>query len=272
MSGWRLPVLTYHAANVAGGDYLGNDHVALAADLAMFARAGWRIVPARWAAEQVACLADRDLRRCVALTCDDGTDLDLRDLDWPGVGRQRSFAGILAEAAGRFPALTPHLTSFVIADPQARAVMDRDCLHGRDWMREWWAEAGPHIEIGCHSWDHNHPALGTTGLDGMPRGDFFVVDNEARADFQIAQALDYIGARIAPARCALFAYPYGHANAFLREDWLPRRGPELGLLGAFGCQGEPAHAGSDRWELPRFVCGWHWKSAEELWALLASCA
>ena len=30
----RVPVLTYHAANVDGDSYAGNDHVALAADLA----------------------------------------------------------------------------------------------------------------------------------------------------------------------------------------------------------------------------------------------
>lgn len=267
---WRLPVLTYHAANVAGVDYAGNDHVALAADLAMFAAEGWRVVPAAWGVEQLLGRAQRDLDRCVALTCDDGTDLDVRDVDWPGQGRQRGFRGLLADAAAANPgAPPPHLTSFVIADPQARARMDVACLHGLGWMSEWWAEAGADLEIGCHSWDHNHDVLPPppAPLAGMARGDFFQVDDEARARFEIDQALDYLDARTAR-RCRLFAYPYGHAGEFLRADYLPRRGEALGLLAAFGVQGEAMHAGSDRWHLPRFVCGWHWKSPAQLRAIL----
>ena len=179
----RVPVLTYHAANVAGDAYAGNDHVALAADLAILAREGWRVVPAAWVAEQRLGLADRDLRRCVALTADDGTVLDIDDVDWPGQGMQRGFLGALDDAAAAHPEFDPHLTSFVIADPDARARMDAGCLPGDGWMGEdWWprAIASGRIEIGCHSWDHNHPVLAPAD-DGMPRGDFFVVDTEARA-------------------------------------------------------------------------------------------
>jgi hypothetical protein len=269
-AGWRLPVLTYHAANVAGAGYAQNDHVALAADLAMFAAEGWRVVPLMWGVEQFLGLADRDLERCVALSCDDGTDLDVRDVDWPGQGPQRGFLGLLADAAAATPGLTPHLTSFVIADPQARARMDAACLHGQGWMSDWWADAAAawDVEIGCHSWDHNHAELDPAPIAGMARGDFFQVDDDARASFEIDQALDYINARIAPRACRLFAYPYGHAGDFLRADYLPRRGTEVGLLAAFGVQGEAMHAGSDRWHLPRYICGWHWKSPAELRRLL----
>jgi hypothetical protein len=268
----RVPVLTYHAANVAGGDYAGNDHVALAADLAMLARDGWRIVPLRWVAEQRLGRAARDLRRCVALSADDGTRLDVDDVDWPGVGPQRGFLGLLHDAAAAHPALAPHLTSFVIADPAARAVLDRDCLPGLGWMGEaWWATAAAsgRIDIGCHSWDHNHAALPAPGAGGMARGDFFQVDDAVRARAQVDRAVEYIDARIAPARCALFAYPYGHAGDYLRGEYLPAHGPRLGLLAAFGVQGEPVHDDSDPWHLPRYVCGWHWKSPGELRALLA---
>lgn len=268
----RVPVLTYHAANVAGADYARNDHVALAADLAMLAARGWRIVPLQWVAEQRLGLAARDLRRCVALSADDGTVLDVADVDWPGQGVQRGFLGCLQDAAAAFPELSPHLTSFVIADPEARALMDRECLPGLDWMGEhWWpaALASGRMHIGCHSWDHNHPVLVAPGADGMARGDFFQVDNEARARSQIDRALAYLAPRLAPQRCRLFAYPYGHAGDYLRGDYLPRHGGSLGLLAAFGVQGEPVHAHSDPWELPRFVCGWHWKSPDELAAILA---
>ena len=199
----RVPVLTYHAANVAGPDYAQNDHVALAADLAMLAAGGWRVVPLQWVVEQRLGLADRDLHRCVALSADDGTVLDVADADWPGQGRQRGFLGCLEDAAAMHPGLSPHLTSFVIADPHARAVLDRECLHGLGWMDEdWWAAAAAsdRLAIGCHSWDHNHPVLAPAD-DGMPRGDFFVVDTEARARAQVDDALAYIDARIAPARC-----------------------------------------------------------------------
>ena len=40
----RIPVLTYHASSVAGEDYLGNDHIALAEDLRMLLRDGWRVI------------------------------------------------------------------------------------------------------------------------------------------------------------------------------------------------------------------------------------
>lgn len=272
---WRVPVLTYHAANVAGDDYVRNDHVALAEDLAMLARDGWRILPLRDVAAASAGTQPADFpRKVVALSCDDGTDLDVVDVDWPGHGPQRGFLTILDDAAEADASVQPTMTSFVIADPAARARMDRDCLFGRDWMREWWAgaTATSRIDIGCHSWDHNHPALDWPAVDGMPRGSFLQVDSEARARFEIDQALDYLNARIAPATCRLFAWPFGQAPAYARDEYLPRHAERLGLLAAFGTQGEPAHGGSPRWELPRFVCGWHWKSPDDLRALLADAA
>ena len=269
---WRVPVLAYHAANVAGDDYAANDHVALAEDLAMLARDGWRIVPLRWVAEQRRGLAHRDLARCVALTADDGTRLDVDDVDWPGHGRQRGFLGVLQDAAAASPGFAPHLTSFVIADPAARARMDIACLPGLDWMGDdWWprAEASGRIDIGCHSWDHNHAALDWPAVDGMPRGDFHQVDNAVRARFEIDQAMEYLDARLA-SPCRTFAWPFGHAPAYVRDEYLPRHGDRLGLLAAFGTQGETAHAGSDPWEMPRYVCGWHWRSPDGLRELLGN--
>lgn len=269
---WKVPVLAYHASNVAGPGYAQNDHVALAADLAMFTRLGWRVVPLAWVVEQRLGLADRDLRHCVALTADDGTVLDVRAVDYPGHGPQPGFLASLEAAADAQPDV--HLTSFVIADPHARALMDRQCLHGLDWMGEdWWARAVAtgRLSIECHSWDHNHPVLETPGPEGMARGDFFQVDSPVRAAWEIDQAVDYLNARTGPARCRYFAYPFGHAPEFLRSDYLPSQGPRLGLQAAFGTQGEAMTSTSDPWCLPRYVCGWHWHSPEELAALLADC-
>ncbi|MFH2078911.1 MAG: polysaccharide deacetylase family protein [Pseudomonadota bacterium] len=274
MSGrdWQVPVLTYHASTVGGPAYAGNDHVAFGSDLATATRLGWRIVPLQWVVEQRLGLADRDLTRCLALSCDDGTVLDVRDVDYPGQGRQRSFLGLLEAQAAQPDA---HLTCFVIASPDARARMDRDCLHGLGWMGEdWWAPAlaGGRIGIGNHSWDHNHPVMAEAGPGGMPRGDFFVVDSDQRAAYEIRQAADYLAARLGPGACPLFAYPYGHAPDFLVHEWFPRHGAGLGLQAAFGTQGGAVGPGSDPWNLPRYVCGLHWSSPEQFEALLAGLA
>lgn len=272
----RIPVLTYHASHVAGDDYASNDHVALAADLAMFTGMGWRVVPLEWVVEQRLGLASRDLTRCLALTCDDGTDLDFRDVDYPGFGQQRGFLGCLsdARAAAEICQPTMHMTAFVIADPDARARMDRECLLGLGWMREeWWARAQSSglMAIESHSWDHNHAILPTPGVDGMQRGDFLQVDSARRAASEIDTAVDYLNRLLAPQKCRFFAYPYGHGNTFLVQEYLPQRGHELGLLAAFGAQGEAVTMTSERWLLPRYVCGWHWRSPDALAGILGDC-
>ena len=270
----RVPVLTYHAGNVAGSDYPVNDHVALQLDLALLSRLGWRVVPLDWVVDQRLGLADRDLHRCVALSCDDGTDLDFRAVEFPGFGVQPGFLPILRRMATEPAATQPHLhmSSFVIADPAARATMDRECLHDLGWMGEhWWSEAARSglMSIQCHSWDHNHPQLGDTGPEGMARGGFLAVDSEARAAFEVDQAVAYLNQRIAPATVRFFGYPFGHVPDFLVHDYFPRHAARLGLLAAFATRAEPVTPGSDPWNLPRYVCGWHWRSPGELEALLA---
>lgn len=267
---WRVPVLTYHAANVAGDDYARNDHVALREDLEMFAREGWHVLSLADVARARLGTRPADFpRRVVALSCDDGTALDAYALEWPGHGLQPGFRGLLDAAEDPGRGFWPTMTTFVIADPVARAKIDAACLFGRGWMDEWWREAQleGRFDIGCHSWDHNHAVLDTPGPDGMPRGDFHSVDTEARARFEIDQAVGYLNSRLV-APCVLFAWPFGHAPAYVRDDYLPRHGARLGLLAAYGTQAGPVHAASPVWELPRYVCGWHWRSQTELRALL----
>jgi hypothetical protein len=57
-------------------------------------------------------------------------------------------------------------------------------------------------------------------------------------------------------------------NSFLKDDWLPRRGPSVGLDAAFGDGAVPVTLGSPRWNLPRYICGWHWKTVERLEEIL----
>lgn len=274
----RVPILTYHAANVAGRDYVGNDHVALAADLEALHAAGWRVVPLGRVVDALDRGDAGDLSRCVALTCDDGTDFDVHDLEFPGHGVQRGFLGILRDFRARHghaaqPGL--HLTSFVVADPIARRAIDRACLFDRDQIREdWWraAQDSGLMAIGNHSFDHNHPCLGPDGPHGLRRGEFHAVADETKADYEIAGAQDYLARALAPSRPEYFCYPFGQVPEFVSTDWLPRRGPALGLRAAFGADGRVATLADDRWNLPRYVCGWHWKAPEDFAALLREAA
>jgi hypothetical protein len=228
--------------------------------------------------EQLAGLADRDLDRCVALTCDDGSAFDFRDLDHPTHGPQRSLYNAMRDfigerGAGAQPDL--HLTSFVIASPAARERMDQACLAGFGWMGEdWWREAHETglMAIENHSWDHNHPCLDAPGIDGMPRGSFLDVDNPVRAEAEIAAAARHIDERIAPARTRIFCYPFSHVPDYLRITYFPRHADEHGMLAAMGDGAEPVTRNSDRWNLPRYICGWHWKSSETLAEILGPAA
>lgn len=271
----RVPVLTYHAVNISGNEYASNDLRAFAADLRLIDDLGLRIVPLHWVVDQLLGSADRDLSRCVALTCDDGSDFDWFDLDHPTCGSQRSlFNAMMDFIAERGAVAQPdlHLTCFVIASREARDHLDRNCLAGRDWMRDaWWkpALASGRIAIENHSFDHNHAAIPSPGIDGMQRGSFHPVDTYKRADAEIAQATRLIDAAIAPARTTLFCYPYSHVNDYLRTDYFPRHQSEHGMRAAFGDGATPVTQASDRWNLPRYICGHHWKSPDELRAILA---
>jgi peptidoglycan/xylan/chitin deacetylase (PgdA/CDA1 family) len=262
----RVPVLTYHSINISGDDHARNDHVALAADLALLRREGWRVVPLH---DVVATLLGEradDLDRCVALTFDDGSWFDWVDLEHPTWGMQRSFANILREAG---PGL--HATSFVIVSPEARAVLDRTCMIGRGWWTDsWWADAAGEglIAIESHSWDHNHETLPATAQRDGRTGTFRSVDTHDVADAEIRQAADWLDAHLPGQRTSLLAYPYGESNAYLVGDYLPRHAHEHRVRAAFATGPAPVTSSSDRWVLPRYVCGRDWSSPEGLSAVL----
>jgi peptidoglycan/xylan/chitin deacetylase (PgdA/CDA1 family) len=270
----RVPVLAYHAVNISGNDYATNDHVAFAADLRMIDDLGLRIVPVHWLVDQLLGTADRNLARCVALTCDDGSDFDYFDLDHPTHGPQRSLFNCMADFVkerGTAAQAGLHLTSFVIASPEGREHIDRQCLVGRGWMSErWWRPAleSGRMAIENHSWDHNHAAIALPGIAGMQRGSFRAVDNLERANAEIAAAAAYIDSATNPHRTTLFCYPYSHVNDFLRTEYFPQHANAHKMRAAFGEGATPLTMDSDRWNLPRYICGWHWKSPEELRGIL----
>ena len=272
----KVPILTYHSCNISGTRYETNDQVALSTDLQMLARKGWQVIRLRSLAESLRGNAKRDFNRCVVLTCDDGYISDVRAMRFPVHGLQPGLLGVmqsfLAESPVAFPEM--ELSSFVIADPVTREALDRTGLLNEGWMGEdvWQlAQDSGLMRIESHSWDHNHPVLGNEGPDSMPRGDFFVVNNEIRARYEIDQSLDYLNARLNGDPCRIFAYPYGQANDFLRNDYLPRNAKRLGLIAAVGGKPEPVTRDSDLWNLPRYICGAHWQSPDELEAILDDC-
>jgi peptidoglycan/xylan/chitin deacetylase (PgdA/CDA1 family) len=271
----RVPVLTWHSNNIAGNDYAGNDHVALAADLRLLHRRGLRIVPlARLVDVLLGEAPVPTVDGAVALTFDDGSWFDWHDIEHPSFGMQRGFAGILRDFAAETNAPV-YATSFVIASPAARAVLDRTCLAGRGWWGDgWWRDAVAEglLAIESHSWDHNHATLPTTAQRDQRKGSFHPIDTWTDADAEIRQASDWLDAHLVPQRTTLFAFPYGEANDYLVRDYLPRHAGEHRLRAAFGTLPAPVEPTSNRWHLPRYVCGRDWTSPAELERLLDGAA
>lgn len=269
----RFIILTWHSIHVHDNRYAANDLVAFSDDLESLDRNGWTILPL---SEAWARLHRRSLpERCAVLTLDDGSIMDYRRFDHPTCGPQAPIVERLQAFAGRLGPGSrhrPHASAFVIASPEARAALDRRVtmdlgVWGEDWWRE--ANAGGLMSIESHSWDHNHDSLERTLQRENRRGDFAWIATESECRGEVDQASDYIE-RVSGRRPEFFAYPYGQSSEFLRCDYLPRRGPELGLEAALGCSPDPATADSDRWNLPRYVCRRDWNSPEDFEVLLRS--
>lgn len=273
----RVPILTYHSANVHGHGYDSNDLVAFGEDLSLLLRLRYRVVPLATVLGALLGQEATELSNCVVLSCDDGVDLDYRDRVHPVYGPQRSlFQRLLdfCQQHGR-DALGdgPLLHAFVIASPRARALMQQFCLGGQPWMQEdWWAAAQSSglMSIHNHSWDHQHEVLRHDDPDAPPEryGHFRDIDDGVRAHAQVTRAQEYLAARLPDRAERFFAYPYGHVAPYLRDEWFPANGQRVGIAGALACGGEPVTRATSRWEMPRYVCGAHWKSPAELERLL----
>jgi peptidoglycan/xylan/chitin deacetylase (PgdA/CDA1 family) len=270
---WSIPVLLYHGLHTPGWDYHENDHVALEQDLEMLRADGFKVISLTY-------LVDLILNsnqpapahsKLVALTFDDGTDFDYKDFHHPDYGYLKSFHSILKA----YPGLgldrgCPSATSFVIASPEAREELDRSCIAGRGQMGDdWWlesAENGP-ISIANHSWDHTHPSLDQLVVDSSNKGRFDLIDNFESADAEILNAERFIQKKTNKQSLPFFAYPYGHFNEFLADEYFPSRSNVF--KAAFTTAGRPVCSADSRWLIPRFVYGEHWKTPQGLEQILA---
>ncbi|MFY8135000.1 MAG: polysaccharide deacetylase family protein [Aquimonas sp.] len=256
-------ILTYHATRLERFDRRGCDLLRLMADLDLLADAGLPVLP-------LESLLAPDCREGVAITLDDGTRIDGEPHLHPGLGLLPSMLQVLAQAKRRLPQL--RASSFVIASPAARADMATALRvdYGDDLMHErWWpqAQASGLMDIENHSWDHNHPLVARTAQRDNRRGSFLDIETEAEAEAEISAASEYLE-RATGRRPRYFAYPFGHVGEFLRADWLPRRGPQIGLEAAFSTEPRALSPDDDRWALPRFVSGRDWRDDAGLLDLL----
>lgn len=267
----KAAILTYHSQNIAGEETWNNDHVALAADLDALHSAGCRFISLDTLVEGLFDFAPLPAGQpLVCLTFDDGCDFDVRTLDFPGYGQQPGFLQIMEAFVSRQgnmaqPAL--HATSFVIASPEARQLIDRKSLFGSGLMSDdWWARADTHplMAIGNHGWDHNHADL---EAGEYARGGFQMVDSLEHCRQQVVQAAVSIGHKTGRKPC-FFAYPFGESSEYIRTEYFPLRFEEHGCLAAVGTEPGPVSDQSDRWNLPRFVCGRDWSTPGELLAAL----
>ena len=267
----KAAILAYHSQNIAGNETGNNDHVALAADLDALHAAGCRFVSlgtlTNTLFDNVSPVPGSPL---VCLTFDDGCDFDVRSLEFPGHGLQTGLLQIMEDFVERHghaaqPGL--HATSFVIASPEARRLIDSKSLFGSSHMSDdWWQEADSHpmMAIGNHGWDHNHPDLEE---EHYPRGGFEQVSSPEHCHQQVVQAADYIAQKTGR-RPRFFAYPFGESSEYIRNTYFPMLGDEHGCLAAIGTDPGLVTAQSNRWNLPRFVCGRDWSNPAELLSTL----
>ena len=259
---------------IEGNDYGHNDLVAFAEDLRFLDAWGYEIQPLHALVDAWLTAPETlENRRLVALTCDDGSDFDARDLPHPVAGMQRSILGHLREFRARHPERQTglHVTSFVIVSREARDQLDKACMVGRHWWNDdWWAEAiaSGLMGIANHSWDHNHDLLSGLPRPDCKHGDFASVDREEVAEFEIGAASERLR-RDAPGPSArLFAYPYGETNPFLLEEYFPQHAKRIQVDAAFTTVAEPWTNASSRWTLPRYVFRRDWSTPRELKQLL----
>lgn len=271
---FQIPVLCYHSWTASGPGYQGNDHTALEADLKTLASLGYEIIPIP---ALIGLLKGNDLpevsspKKLVGITFDDGMMYDYHDGALDSGERIKSFNTLLRESQNIIGQVTPgpRGISFVIASNECRAVLGGPEQHFND---KWWQDCAAEGVIGLanHSWDHVHESLKSVRQKDNHKGSFFEVNTFADAEAQIAEANAFIMERCGGRALAIFGYPFGHVAPYLRDEYFPTHAKRIGLSAAFSTAGSAVCETSNIWDIPRYVCGEHWKTPEDFSDLLAS--
>lgn len=273
----KIPILTYHSHKVLGNSLETNDHIALYHDLRMIHEKGFLIAPLDWIVEWYLGERKELFPKCVAITFDDGCDLDWINFDHSQYGFTKSFRTILEEFKIETENGQPHLQAscFVIGSPTARKEIDDRGFQGWGILNDYWWKAAVNsgtLKIHNHSWDHNHPFVERTCQKNNLRGTFSSIDTYEESKNEVQRAAEYIGQKIHPSWPNLFAYPYGESSDYVRETYLPKFLAEHKTIAAFGASGGYLTKSSFRWDLPRFVCGSSppsgWRTSGELQDIL----
>ena len=273
--GARGFVLTFHSHNISGNSYETNDHVALDETLTLLEQLRIPVVPMLEAVRRLRGGAlDTLPERFACLTFDDGSDYDWRDLEFPGLGAQRSMRAVLRRHSAKLLGLLwtkrAHATSFVIASADARREIASSALGDAGLMSDdWWhaAQSSGLMDIGTHGWNHVHPAVSEMAARPDLVEHFDRIDTVADAELQVGKSFAAIRARAGGDSARLFAYPYGQVADYLADAYFPK---QRDIVGALAAAPQPLMVDSDPWRLPRYVCGYNWKTNEELRSLLAS--
>ena len=274
-----IPVLCYHSWRIEGLDYASNDHVAMEQDLRAAREAGYQLlsVPLLVTALRDGSAGQRFAdKKLICVTFDDGFLYDVRDMVHPEQGFVPSFCTLLNrddQIPERFDD-GPKAVAFVIASDQARHDLrfSSDPEGYWDLRNDWWLEAARSdtIAIGNHSWDHTHSEVSEVKQREGKKGSFLAIDNAGDAFAQVIAAQHTIDEHTQGHALKIFCYPFGDVPNFLQDDYLPTEGAAAGLEAAFGTGGSLVRPDSNLWNLPRLVCGEHWREEGALLPLIES--
>jgi len=275
---FSIPVLCYHSWTIYDDSYNKNDHIALEHDLRTLAEKGYQVLPLETLVGVLrGDISGREFsgKKLVCLTCDDGRDYDFYDFSSEKLGVVPSFRSILKSSMPWLPqhSAGTRAVSFVIASPDARAVLDHTCGYGKnEWQDSWWLECCTEGVLGIanHSWDHVHDTLEIVRQRGNLKGSFFEIETFGDAQAQIAESQQFIASKTKHKSLPFFGYPYGHVSEYLRDEYFPKYGDSLGITAAFSTGGASVKPHCNVWDIPRFVCGEHWRSPSEFDAMLDS--
>lgn len=269
-----VPVLTYHSLNVHQNTYEGNDHIAFETDLRTIDRLGLRILSLDTVVDWYkGSIPNSDVDGGVALTLDDGSWLDYHNIIHPSCGVQVGMFKLIEkfrESTPEFRQPSLHVSSFVIASPDAREELDQKNLIGMGWWGDdWWkpAQASGLMSIECHSWDHNHPLLDKVAQKDNVKGNFEVIESLDDCKSQVQNAAEYIE-QVAGYRPKYFAYPWGEASDYMKLKYMPKQQAKHLFIAAFSIKPKHVSKRDDIWFLPRYVCGRDWKSTKGLERIL----